>query len=194
MGTIIYSGETFTHVDELGVNLSSGEIKIVLDDNSNRVYSINRGNRIKLETSTGSECHIEKLKVECSRPILYLRGNVKDLLSKYSHVFVSGDIMKIEKGKVHAGNPEIWNKESTKAISLMDSVKGKQSRFRLKGRFKLVSIFAGQCNCDLVGKFINVVSGGTLCIDGNLGTVRCREVYCNRVSGYGIKADFNDFV
>lgn len=195
MGTVIYSGETFTHVEELNVNLSLGEIKLLLDrSHSSRIFRIQRGNRIKLETPKDNDCHIERLQIECSRPILYLTGNVKNLSSKYSHVFVTGDIMKVEKGKVHAGDMEVCNKEFNKAISAIDSVKGRESRFRLKGIFKSVSVFAGQCNCELVGTFMNVISGGTLCIEGNLGTVKCREVYCNRVAGYGIKADFNDFL
>lgn len=188
MGSISYSGSTFSKVVSVDINLGQGEILLKSEgQNPIRRFSIRRNSRIKLETPRDEECHIDKMKLECSRPILYLTGDVKHLTCTHSHVFVTGDVMKVEHGRVVAGDENTCTKEMSKALSSIKAQKGKEERFRLKGFFRSITLFAGQCNCELSGSFIDIITGGTICIDGNAGIIKAREVYCNRVSGYGLK-------
>lgn len=188
MGSISYSGNTFSKVVSVDINLGQGVILLKSEgQNTVRRFSIRQNSRIKLETPKGEECQIDNLKLECSRPILYLTGDVKRLVSTHSHVFISGDVMKVEQGKVIAGDDITCDKEMSKAISNIKSQRGREERFRLRGFFKSITLFAGQCNCELSGVFSNIITGGTVCIEGNAGVIRAREVYCNRVSGYGLK-------
>lgn len=183
MGTVSYNGNTFSNITTLDINLGSGEIKLGLNrSNSKRSFSIKRGSKIKLDGTVS----IGNMKLECSRPIVYVVGEVRNVKGKHCHLYIAGDAMKVESGKVYARDKDTCDKEISKSLSQISSNKGKEEHFRLKGSFESISVFAGQCNCDLSGNILDLETGGTLCVEGNVGVVNCREIYCNRVSGFGL--------
>lgn len=187
MGVVSYNGNSFSNVVSANINLSSGEISLGLNrENSYRTFSIKRGSKIKIVSHKGEKVSINTLKLECSHPVVMIDGEARNITGKHCHIFATGDAMKVESGKVVAGDMVTCEKEIGKAKSILDSSKGREERFRIKGSFDKISIFAGQCNCELSGSILNLETGGTVCVDGNVGVVRCREIYCNRVSGYGL--------
>lgn len=182
MGVVSYNGNSFSNVVSVNINLSSGEITLGLNrENSYRTFSIKHGSRIKILSHKGEKVSINTLKLECSRPVVMIDGEARNITGKHCHIFATGDAMKVESGKVVAGDMVTCEKEIGRAKSILDSSRGK-----IKGSFDKISIFAGQCNCELSGSILNLETGGTVCVDGNVGVVRCREIYYNRVSGYGL--------
>ena len=194
MGLVRFDGENYKGI--IAIVIEGDEITLK-GRKADRTLdlSLGRANSIRICNYKDKPVKVEKVYLNGGRNQVFFDGQVRECYSKRGNVYVTEDVMSVEKGKV-VGYCEQAEKELEYVKNAKEKSSRKEAVLQISGIFDKISTKYILSTLRLTGNFGSVKTDSNIYVDGYIAEVSsCRELFCKRVTGYGgIKGvDFNEF-